>query len=125
MIQGWPYKISAIKGSDVHCISNMMNDQINDKHSPFMPLYIHQLFANIAQKTKEVQVNLEEMNRDKEGAKWNQFGYKKLKPLFFVDDMVNFMKLCQIFNMNLQRIVVSNRYGFEFEKSMNLNALFL
>merc|ERR1712154_269962 len=44
--------------------------------------------------------------------------------LFFVDDMVNFMKLCQIFNMNLQRIVVSNRPR-NFKQSINLNASFL
>lgn len=129
MIQGWPDQISAIKGSDVQCTSDLINDHINGQHSPFMPLYIHQLFANIAQKTKEVQMNLAVMNGDKECANDGYFGYKKLKPLFFIDGMVNFAKLCQIFNMKLQRIVVSNRkMNFRNKyclESIHLNASFL
>merc|ERR1712154_694831 len=90
-----------------------------------MPLYIHQLFENIVQKTKEMQVNLDVMNCDKEYADHECFGYKKLKPLFFVDDMINFMKLCHLFNMKLQQIVVSNRGEYKFKKSIQLNASFL
>merc|ERR1712176_12962 len=68
VIQGWPYQISAIKQSDVQCISDLINAHINGQHSPFIPLYIHQLFENIAQKTKEVQMNLRLMNFDNEYA---------------------------------------------------------
>merc|ERR1712176_1499253 len=104
MVQGYPYGISAIRGSDVQCISDLINDQINGQHSPFIPLYIHRLFENIARKTKEVHVNMKVMNRERGGAERNQFGYQKLKPLFFVDGMIKFATLCQIFNMKLQRI---------------------
>merc|ERR1711971_408315 len=50
MIQGWPYEQSVIKNSAVQILSDLTSDIVNDCHSPFVPLYIHNLFGNIAQK---------------------------------------------------------------------------
>merc|ERR1712039_1030502 len=52
----------------------------------------------------------------------NRYGYKLLKPLFFVDDMINFSKLFQICHRDLQQIVI---YRTEFSPSIRFNDAFL
>merc|ERR1712228_946712 len=55
----------------------------------------------------------------------NQFGYRLLKPLFFVNDQLNYSKLCQIFNGKLQKIVITNIPYDIFYQSIHLNSSFL
>merc|ERR1712228_280183 len=53
-------------------------------------------------------------------------GYQLLKPLFFVNDQINFSKLCQIFNGKLQQIVILNyKSKGVFDQSIHLNSSFL
>merc|ERR1712157_213099 len=106
MIWGWPYRISSIKGSDAVLLSLLINDPINNCHSSVIPVYVHNLFQNIVHKIKKVELNICWMNQHKEYAQWTQFGYKKLKPLFYVEECINFMKLCRLFSKDLEQIVV-------------------
>merc|ERR1711971_1068416 len=117
---------SAIKGSDVQILSDLTSDIVNDCHSPFVPLYIHKLFANICAKTKKIEVSLRMMTHDKEWIKWKEFGYKKLKPLFFVDDAcVNYVKISKIFNKELKQIVIFSHAHDKYNESIHLNDIFL
>merc|ERR1712129_287231 len=107
-------------------MGDLISDIVNDCHSPFIPLYIHKLFANICAKTKKIQINLDVMNLDREEADDGFFGFKKLKPLFFVDDKcVNYMKVCKIFNKELKQIVICNIAADEFDQSIDLDNIFL
>merc|ERR1712228_283073 len=98
MIIGYPYVISAIKQKDFNILSILISDHINDKKSEKIPFYVHNLFKHIVQNVNKIHLNMAWMNRHKEAVEWNQFGYQKLKSLFFVDDQVNYSKLCQIFD---------------------------
>merc|ERR1712228_635808 len=99
MIQGFPYQISAIQQKDFNNLSVLISDHINDKKSEKIPFYVHNLFKHIVQNVNKIHLNMEEMNCHLEYAKTKQFGFKKLKPLFFIDDQVNYSKLCQIFDV--------------------------
>merc|ERR1712156_1024021 len=58
------------------------------------------------QNVKHVRLNLLMMEGHASADKTSNYGYKLLRPFFFVDDMINFSKLCQLFNRDLQRIVI-------------------
>merc|ERR1712228_31867 len=91
-----------------------------------IPFYVHNLFKHIVQKVNKIHLNMFNINCDKERVKWNQFGYQKFKPLFFIDDHVNYSKLCQIFDNKLQQIVIfHNDVGDVFNQSIHFNFSFL
>merc|ERR1712228_622045 len=122
MIRGYPYNISAIKQSDFNILSILISDHINDKKSEKIPFYVHNLFKHIVQNVNKIHLNMEEMNCDKEYADDQCFGYQKLKPLFFIDDQVNYRKLCQIFDNKLQQIVIMDTRSLgSFNQSIHLN----
>ena len=125
MISGYPYEISAIKRKDFVHLSALVFDKMNGTHKDSVPLYNHNLFAYVAQNVKKIQENLFLMDLDEEHAEYNHFGYKRLKPLFFVNGHVNFCKFCQIFDQKLEQIVVSNIPRYSFNKSIHLNSSFL
>merc|ERR1712228_473401 len=124
MIKGYPYQISEIKQKDFNNLSILISDHINDKKSEKIPFYVHNLFKHIVQNVNKIHLNMEEMNCHDEYAKSGDFGYQKLKPLFFIDDQVNYRKLCQIFDFKLQQIVIFNDVQ-DFEESIHLNSSFL
>merc|ERR1712228_564478 len=124
MIRGWPYTISAIKQKNFNNLSVLISDHINDKKSDKIPFYVHNLFKHIVQNVNKIHLNMAEMNWEG-NAKWNQFGYQKLKSLFFVDDHVNYSKLCQIFDYKLQQIVITDIPAWKFNQSIHLNFSFL
>ena len=72
------------------------------------------------------------MDRHKEGSKWNCYGYRLIKGLFFIkndqtnEETVNFEKILRLFTKKLEQIVImdwwSNSGGFK--NSIHLNALF-
>merc|ERR1712060_569213 len=97
MIRGDVYNVSPIHSGDVKCLSDMISDFVEDIHSDYIPLYIHKLFANIIQNVNEVHLNtfLMENHASHEN---KMYGYRLFKPLFYVDDMINFSKLCRLFN---------------------------
>merc|ERR1712228_1098314 len=125
MIKGFPYQISAIKQKDFNILSDLISDHINDKKSEKIPFYVHNLFKHIVQNVNKIHLNMEEMNCHDEYAKNGYFGYQKLKSLFFVDDQVNYSKLCQIFDYKLQQIVITNIPFDTFNQSIHLNFSFL
>ena len=128
MIDGFPYEISAIHSGDVDCLSDLISDYVNDTHSDFIPLYIHTLFANIVQNVNKIHFSVGLMEAHDEAAALavNRFGYRTLKPLFFVNGMINFSKLFQIFNRDLQTIVIFTVIPNGFIPSIHLlNDLFL
>merc|ERR1712228_149765 len=125
MIRGWPYTISAIKQKNFNNLSVLISDHINDKKSDKIPFYVHNLFKHIVQNVNKIHLNMAEMNCHDEYAKNGCFGYQKLKPLFFVDDQVNYAKLCQIFDNKLQQIVIFNNGYGKFVESIHLNFPFL
>merc|ERR1712228_338817 len=130
MIIGYPYEISAIHDGDFQCLSDLISDHINNTHTDHIPLYINKLFTHIMQNVNKIHLDLfwfdEYMKWEKEAAKQNVFGYQLLKSLFFVNNQVNFGKLCQIFNGKLQQIVIFNYCdGTEFDQSIHLNSFFL
>merc|ERR1712228_571058 len=90
MIKGYPYQISAIHEGDFQCLSDLISDHINNTHTDHIPLYIHKLFTHIMQNTKKINLNMDNINLHEEGAKHNQFGYRLLKSLFFVNDQLNY-----------------------------------
>lgn len=127
MIQGHPYQVSPIHSGDFECLSDLISDYLNNIHSDFIPLYVHKLFANIVQNVNKIQLEIFLMEMHDEYAKYKQFGYRMLKPLFFIDDMINFSKFLQIFNRDLQQIVIFKTTVKEgFQPSIHLkNYLFL
>merc|ERR1712228_200439 len=126
MIKGWPYRISAIKQSDFNILSVLISDNINDKKSEKIPFYVHNLFKHIVQNVNKIHLNMRYVDRHIFGSKNHQFGYQKLKPLFFVDDAINYTKLCQIFDNKLQKIVIFNYFSKGvFKQSIHLNFSFL
>merc|ERR1712228_665654 len=125
MIRGYPYEISAIHNGDFQCLSDLISDHINNTHTDHIPLYVHKLFTHIMQNVNKIHLNIFFMNQTAHPNN-NQFGYRLLKPLFFVNDQVNYRKLCQIFNGKLQQIVIFNYCnGTEFDQSIHLNFSFL
>ena len=124
MIRGWPYEISEIHQGDFQCLSDLISDHINNTHSDSIPFYIHKLFKFIVQNVKKIylEVLVMDHNTHPDGT---MFGYKALKPLFFVDNQVNYCKLCQIFNQKLQRVVISSIAFGDFAESVHLNSSFL
>merc|ERR1712228_402520 len=125
MIRGYPYKISAIKQKDFNILSILISDHMNDKKSEKIPFYVHNLFKHIVQNVNKIHLNIYNADHHEEGAKWNQFGYQKLKPLFFIDNQVNYRKICQIFDNKLQQIVITNISNGVFKQSVHLNFSFL
>merc|ERR1712228_247873 len=125
MITGYPYHISAIKQSDFNILSILISDHINDKKSEKIPFYVHNLFKHIVQNVNKIHLNMFMMDIDEEYAEEGCFGYQKLKSLFFVDEQVNYSKLCQIFDNKLQQIVITNIPRDVFNQSVNLNFSFL
>merc|ERR1712228_130669 len=125
MITGYPYHISAIKQSDFNILSILISDHINDNKSEKIPFYVHNLFKHIVQNVNKIHLNVAEMNCHDEYAEQKCFGYQKLKPLFFVNNQVNYSKLCQIFDNKLQHIVIFKESYGDFEESIHLNFSFL
>ena len=125
MIDGWPYRISAVKQSDFNILSVLISDQINDNKSEKIPFYVHNLFKHIVQNVNKINLNMENFEFHKEYAKYKQFGYQPLKSLFFVDDDIIYSKLCQIFDGKLHQIVIFNNSFGDFETSIHLNFSFL
>merc|ERR1712228_794992 len=92
MITGYPYLISAIKQSDFNILSVLISDHINDTHSEKIPFYVHNLFKHIVQNVNKIHLNVRHMDRHVFGSRNHQFGYQKLKSLFFIDDQINYIK---------------------------------
>eukprot|EP01084_Bolivina_argentea_P074728 135532_1 len=80
------------------------------------------------QLSDKIEINLEAMNQHREGEKRSSFGYKLLKPLFFIpnSETINYSKVLQIFKRKLKKIVIYNIYAVRqgWLKSVHLNALF-
>merc|ERR1712228_883176 len=131
MIDGWPYQISAIKQKDFKTLSVLISDHINNKKSEKIPFYVHNLLKHIVQNVNKIHLNMfwfdGYMQWEKEYAEeYQMFGHLKLKPLFFIDEQVNYSKLCQIFDNKLQQIVIFHyTSGSVFNKSIHLNFSFL
>merc|ERR1712228_802536 len=89
-----------------------------------IPFYVHNLFKHIVQNVNKIHLNMRYVDRHIFGSKNHQFGYQKLKPLFFVDDAINYTKLCQIFDNKLQKIVITNIPKWTFNQSIHLNFSF-
>merc|ERR1712130_327024 len=117
--------IAPIHSGDVQCLSDLISDYVNDAHSDFIPLYIHKLFSNVVRNVSKINLNMLLMEIHDEGAVYNIYGYKQLQPLFFVDGMINFSKLFQIFNRDLQQIVIYDVTTKELAPSINLSDVFL
>ena len=124
MIGGFVYDISPIDDGDFDCLSDLISDYVNETHSNFIPFYVHRLFANIMQNVKKIRLNMPLMELHDEASKYKEYGFRELKPLFFVDGMVNFSKIFKIFNRDLQQIVIFYDDG-EFNNSIHLDNMFL
>ena len=125
MISGYLYDISPIHSGDVQCLSDLISDYLNDTRSDFIPLYIHKLFANIVQNVNTIHLDMLTMKLHDEAAKYQTYGYRLLRPLFFVDSMINFSKLCQLFYRDLQQIVIYISTPQQVDRSIPLNDVFL
>ena len=126
MISGYPYDISPIRSGDFDCLSDLISDHVNDTHSESIPLYVHKLFANVVQNSNKIHLNTFAMKFHDEAVKYKRFGYRLLRPLFFVDDMINFSKLFQIFNRDLRQIVIFSQifsHADRFHPCIPLNAM--
>merc|ERR1712228_83395 len=100
-----------------------MGDHMNDTHSEKIPFYVHNLFKHIVQNVNKIHLNMLMMDAHKEfEAEFGQYGYQKLKPSFFVEETINYSKLCQIFDNKLQQIVIFKiSLAVGIEKSIHLN----
>merc|ERR1711933_279511 len=107
MIGGYAWPDSAIDSRDVHYLSVLISHYVTHTHSDFIPVYVQKLFANIVQNVSKIHLNMYNMKVHDGNVTDNRYGYRLLKPLFFVGDMVNFSKLFQILNRDLQEIVIS------------------
>lgn len=138
MFIGFPFEISAVKPIDVTCLSLLILNYLSLSFSSKMskiPVYISTFFANFVNNIEEIEINMYNINNHLEDKQYKQFGYKLLKPLFFISngnflskkETVNFSKLLQIFKRKLKTIMVYNirsvREGWK--QSIYLNGLFV
>ncbi len=134
MFIGFPFNMSRIKNIDVEGLSLLILNSISSSTTSEIcqiPVYISKLFINFVNNVEQIEINMEEMNKHTERKKWNQFGYKLLKPLFFLvnentnSETINYSKLLQIFKRKLKTIMVYNVKTNKWLKSIYLNDLFL
>ena len=135
LLTGYPYEISLIESIDIECIELLIKNNQKTWMSVYssqnIPTYIQSFFDNFVNNIIDIQIEMTVMNCHNEYAKYNQFGYKLLKNIFFVgignksEETIDFPKILNIFNTKLQTIIIFNMPGRAFEPSIYLNELFI
>ena len=133
MITGWPFTVRALTKADSQALDFLISDRLSRADSAReLPSYLRRLFANITHNVQTVEINMFPMNYHDEYASTAHvdFGYKLLKPLFFVDSDSNeeslaFALFLRLFARKLESIVVFNEPYDGFKASIALNAAFV
>ena len=129
MIKGYKFKTYAVRAVDVSCLKRLLESKSD------IPIYIKRLFQNFLNNTKKIEINMQEMNKHKEGANSNSYGYRLFKPLFFLAstassqslEIIHLTKILNLFKHKLKNIEIYNiqRAIDGFKPSISLNNLFM
>eukprot|EP01084_Bolivina_argentea_P213989 363322_1 len=113
MFSGFPFERSRVKNIDISGLSLLILNYLSSSTTSEIcqiPIYISKLFTNFVNNVEQIEINMDQMNCHTERARHKQFGYKLLKPLFFLvndntnSETINYSKLLQIFKRKLKTI---------------------
>merc|ERR1712154_218697 len=130
MVRGWAFRIYPVSSSDVEFLEKLIESVL----FPDIPLmigqktadYIQRLFRNLVNNIHKIEINIFWMNVHKEYAKYNQYGYKNFKSIFFgSSETINFTKIIKLFVYKLESIEIYNIPYPPFKPSISLNNSFI
>ena len=130
MIIGFPYRIGAITALNVQSLKLLISNCLCRTTSCSRTgVYINKLFRNLTNNVRRVEFNTAAMDRHEEWSKWNCFGYRLLKPLFFTDcgtneEAIDFSLIFRLFSGELETVIIENIVNKPFLSSITLNDAF-
>ena len=131
MVRGFPFEIGALTAVNVEALKLLISNCFSRTTSCSRSgVYINKLFRNLTNNVRRVEINMRYMNCHVEGAKWSQFGYRYLKPIFFSDcdtneETINLPLLFRLFCNKLESVLIFNRKRSCWEPSIPLNSAFV
>ena len=122
MIDGYAYTFGAMTSRDVVCLSELLHD--NQENEMNVPDYIRQFFNNFCNQIKVININMEWINEHDESSKFGNYGFVRLKELFWKNESIELIKFAKLFRNTISKITIYNAEARDYVTSIELDSGF-